>query len=90
MNYVPQLKYASQEQIEQLHGYGVEILKRFGMRVEDPEIRKMLCENGCTEKGDRVYFCDDLIEKTIKNQKKQVVMTSTTGSKLEMEIGKTF
>ncbi len=90
MNDAPQLHYASQEQIEKLHGYGVEILKRFGMRVEDSALRQQLCENGCTEKGDRIYFCDDLIETTIRNQKRQVTMGSSSGSAVAMEIGRSF
>lgn len=90
MNFVPKLTYLSQEQLEQLHQHGVEILKRFGMRVEDPAMRKLLCEHGCTEKGDRVLFCDDLIEKTIKNQKKQVTMTAPNGSSITLKLGETY
>ncbi|MDO5409431.1 MAG: trimethylamine methyltransferase family protein [Lachnospiraceae bacterium] len=91
MNYIPRLNYVSKEDIAKLHEYGIELLKRFGMRVEDPEIRKMLCENGCTEKGDRVYFCEDLINRTLQAQKNKVTMTAaSTGMKKEFELGKTF
>lgn len=90
MNYVPTLNYVSKEEIAKLHEYGVEILKRFGMRVEDPKIRTMLKENGCTEKGDRIYFCEDLINRMLKAQQSKVTMTSpTTGMKKEFSIGKT-
>lgn len=91
MNYVPQLNYVSNEDIAKLHEYGVSILQKIGMRVEDPEVRKMLCENGCTEKGDRVYFCEDLIERTLKAQQTKVTMTAaSTGMVKEFELGKTF
>lgn len=91
MNFVPQLNYVSEEQIEKLHQYGMEILKKLGMRVEDPMIRKLLCEHGCTEKGDRIFFTDTLIGDMLKAQKGRVTMTSAvTGMKKEMEIGKTF
>lgn len=91
MNYVPRLNYVSQEQLEELHQYGISILKKLGMRVEDEQIRQMLCEHGCTQKGDRVYFNDELIEKTLKAQKQKVTMTSpVTGMKKELELGKTF
>ncbi|MCH1981300.1 trimethylamine methyltransferase family protein [Ruminococcus sp. OA3] len=91
MNFVPQLNYVSEEQIEKLHQYGMKILKNLGMRIEDPDIRKLLCEHGCTEKGDRICFTDTLIGDMLKAQKGRVTMTSAvTGMKKEMEIGKTF
>lgn len=91
MTYIPHLNYVSEEQIKKLHEYGVGLLANLGMRVEDPQIRALLCENGCTQKGDRVYFCEDLINRTLKAQKRNVTLTSpVTGMKKEMEIGKTF
>lgn len=91
MDFIPQLNYVSDEQIEKIHQYGAGILKKLGMRVEDPEIRKMLCEHGCTEKGGRIFFTDTLIEEVLRAQKGRVTMTSpATGMKKEMEIGKTF
>lgn len=91
MDFIPQLNYVSEKQIEKLHQYGAGILKKLGMRIEDPEIQNMLCEHGCTEKGDRIYFTDTLIEEMLRAQKGRVTMTSpATGMKKEMEIGKTF
>ncbi len=82
MNFVPQLNYVSEEQIEKLHQYGMGILKKLGMRVEDPMIRKLLCEHGCTENGDRILFTDTLIGDMLKAQKGRVTMTSAvTGMK---------
>lgn len=91
MSYIPRLNYVSNEEIAKLHQYGVDILKKLGMRVEDPAVRDMLCEHGCTQKDDRVYFSDSLIEEMLKAQKGKVTMTSpVTGMKKKMEIGKTF
>ena len=91
MSYIPRLNYVSNEEIAKLHQYGVDILKKLGMRVEDPAVRDMLCEHGCTQKDDRVYFSDSLIEEMLKAQKGRVTMTSpVTGMKKEMDIGKTF
>ena len=91
MSYIPRLNYVSNEEIAKLHQYGVDILKKLGMRVEDPAVRDMLCEHGCTQKDDRVYFSDSLIEEMLKAQKGKVTMTSpVTGMKKAMEIGKTF
>ena len=91
MNYVPTLKYVSEEDIEKLHQAGIRILKQYGMRVEDPAVRQMLVDHGCTEKGDRIYFCEDLIHETLKAQKSSVTMTNpVTGMKKEFAIGKTM
>ena len=82
MSYIPRLNYVSNEEIAKLHQYGVDILKKLGMRVEDPAVRDMLCEHGCTQKDDRVYFSDSLIEEMLKAQKGKVTMTSpVTGMK---------
>ena len=82
MSFVPRLKYLDDQEIADLHAYSVKILKTYGMRIEDPEVRKMLCENGCREKDDRIYFCDELLERTINAQKQKVTFTSpVTGMK---------
>lgn len=89
--YIPQLSYADQKQIEYLHQYSVNILKNLGMRVEDPEIRKILCEHDCTEKEDRIYFSDSLIEAAIKNLKHSLIMEgATSGNKLKIELLKSI
>ena len=89
--YSPQLTYANQEQIAYLHQYGVDILAKIGMRVEDPEIRKALCEHGCTEKGDRILFSESLIEETIKNLKQTLTFTChASGKKTVAELYKTI
>ena len=88
MSFVPRLKYLDDQEIADLHAYSVKILKTYGMRIEDPEVRKMLCENGCREKDDRIYFCDELLERTIKAQKQKVTFTSpVTGMKKNMTLG---
>lgn len=90
MNYMPNVTYLSEAQLEKLHKSGVEILKTFGMRVEDPEIRAMLEKEGCSIDGDRVKFTEELIDATIKNLKKKVTLTSRNGNSVTFELGKTF
>lgn len=60
MKAYPKLYSASEEQLELLHQYSIKIIQTIGMRIEDPEVRAMLCEHGCTEKGDRVYLPQNL------------------------------
>ena len=89
--YRPELTYANQEQVKYLHQYSVDILAKIGMKVDDPEIRKALCEHGCTEKGDRILFSESLIDETIKNLKQQVTFTChASGKKTVAELYKTI
>ena len=90
MSTIPRIVYLNEAQLEKLHRSGVEILQTFGMRIEDPEIRKMLADRGCTVEGDRVKFTDELIDATVKNQKSKVTMTTRNGYAVNFELGKTF
>lgn len=90
MSYVPNLTLLSEDQLDKLHQAGLDILDRFGMRVEDPEIRTMLADAGCRIQGDRVHFSADLIEKVIANQKQSVTLRSRLGNTVTVEAGKTF
>lgn len=90
MDFIPVLNYLSKDQLLKLHQAGISILKRFGIRVEDPAMRKLLCDNGCTEVGERIKFSDQLIKDTMKNAKHQVTMKTKRGSSLTLELGKTF
>ena len=55
-NAAPYLKFLTDQQTEDLHAYSVKLLKTYGLRVEDPEVRRMLAENGCHEKDDRILL----------------------------------
>ena len=88
-NTAPYLKLLTDQQTADLHAYSVKILKTYGMRVEDPEVRRMLAENGCVEKDGRVLFCDELIERMLQAQQQHVTLTSpVTGIRKEMAIGR--
>lgn len=91
MKAYPKLYSASEEQLELLHQYSIKIIKEIGMRIEDPEVRAMLCEHGCTQEGDRVYFAPELVAEMIESLKQDVTFTSaTTGQKLKVELGGTY
>ena len=90
MTVLPKTIYLTEAQLEKLHRSGVEILQTFGMRIEDPEIRNLLAEHGCTVEGDRVKFTDELLDATVKNQKQNVTMTTRAGYSVKFELGKTF
>lgn len=89
MSYIPKVTYLNEEQLEKLHQSGVEILQKFGMRVEDEAVRDMLAGQGCTVEGDRVKFTSELIDATVKNQAKQVTMTTRLGNAVTFALGTT-
>lgn len=90
MSFIPRLTYLSEKQLDNLHQSAINILKHFGMRIEDPKMRDLLAQHGCTVEGDRVKFSEDLIEKTVKNQKQNVTMTTRGGVSVNLELGKTY
>jgi len=91
MQYIPRLNYVSDQDIQKLHAYGVGLLEKLGMRVEDPSIRGQLADHGCRIEGERVYFDPDFVDKVVKNQKSSATFTcKSSGNTLNMEIGKTF
>ena len=87
---IPFMSYLNREQLEKLHQSGIAILQKFGMRVEDPAMRDLLVQNGCTAEGERVKFSEDLIEKAVQNQKKQVTMTARNGASVDFRLGNTY
>ena len=87
----PKLYSVSEKQLELLHQYSVKIIQTVGVRIEDPEVRAMLCEHGCREEGERVFFSPELVAEMIKSLKQEVTFTcATTGEKLKVELGGTY
>lgn len=87
----PKLYSVSEKQLELLHQYSVKIIQTVGVRIEDPEVRAMLCEYGCREEGERVFFSPELVAEMIKSLKQEVTFTcATTGEKLKVELGGTY
>lgn len=74
MSFIPQLKIQSDSQIKIIHEKGLEILERFGMQIEDPEIRTWLVDAGNRCEGDRIYFDADFIDKVMCASLSQLVL----------------
>jgi len=90
MAHTPKLSLLGSDQLERLHQAGLDILDRFGIRVEDPAVRTLLGDNGCRVEGERVFFSADLVAKAVANQRKSVTLRSLAGGTLDLEIGKMF
>lgn len=90
MAFIPQLKIQSDAQIAKLHEKGLEILQKYGMQIEDPEIRTWLVDAGNKCEDDRIYFDPDFIQKVIENNAHPILLTSPKGATVELAIGKTL
>jgi len=75
----PMLRMLDEEEIGQIRQASLEILDRFGARVDDPLLRDRLHDYGCRIEGDRVYFPAQVVEKTLANVRKEVSFVSRSG-----------
>lgn len=87
MIFNPKLRFVSDVQLADMHQAALDILSKFGVYVMDPEIRDILCDAGCTKKGERVFFSEELILNVVKRQKQEVIMKGRTGKQLCMKFG---
>jgi len=58
--------YLSSEQVQKIHEASLEILKKIGIGNRSKRMRDLLLDNGCKEKGDRILFTQDVIDKGLK------------------------
>lgn len=85
----PRLNYVDKEGIETIHNAALEILSKYGMKVEDENIRNLFKENGCIVDGDRVKIHEDLINKMIDNKKNVIDIYDAEGKPFRLEPNKT-
>jgi len=62
------LELFSKDEIQEIHNASINILEEIGINVEDPNLRKVLGENGAIITADSPYvkFPDSLIKETLK------------------------
>ncbi|MGD9139792.1 MAG: trimethylamine methyltransferase family protein, partial [Desulfobacterales bacterium] len=63
----PAIQVLTQEQIEKIHYYSLEILGTVGIRVDSPQARKRLTKNtGCSERDRVVRLPAELVDWALK------------------------
>jgi hypothetical protein len=58
--------YYSEEQLLQVHEASLDFLKKVGISTSSERFRTLLLDNGCIEKGKRILFTQDVIDKGMK------------------------
>ncbi|MBF0530417.1 MAG: trimethylamine methyltransferase family protein, partial [Deltaproteobacteria bacterium] len=76
----PLLKVINREQALAIHTAALEILEKIGIKMEHPEVRRMLLDNGCRAgEGDWLYIPGFLVEDALKSAPRQIVLYDQTG-----------
>lgn len=83
------MEYVSKENIEQIHQAGLDILYKYGIKVQDPEVRKLMEEYSCKVEGERVKIPREIIEKVLKNLKKKITFIGADGKLIIIQPGVT-
>jgi trimethylamine--corrinoid protein Co-methyltransferase len=69
-----QYKPLTTDQVEQIHQGSLEILKRTGVQIEEPQALDLFRENGAEIDGNRVRIPEKLIQRALKSASKSVVL----------------
>ncbi|MGL5695138.1 MAG: trimethylamine methyltransferase family protein, partial [Peptostreptococcaceae bacterium] len=60
MNNNMMLNFVGNEQIQEIHEAALEILSKYGMKVQDPKVRELMEGYGCETVDDRVKIPSSL------------------------------
>lgn len=80
--------YFSDAELEQMHEATIEILKKIGISTTSKRFKELLLDNGCKEKGDRIVFTEDVIDKALKTVPAEFNIYGRNGCDLVIEMGK--
>ncbi len=81
-------EYFNDAELEQMHGATVELLKRVGINTTSDRLKTILLDNGCKEKGDRIVFTEEIIEKALKSAPSEFNIYGRDGCDVVIEMGK--
>jgi len=76
---VPRLNILSKEKLEMIHLATLEVLRRTGVVVKEPEAVNILKKGGCFVDGERVRFPAHLVEWALRNTPSRVCMCDRNG-----------
>ena len=77
---VAPLRVFSDEQVEELHGASLEVLRRTGVKVAFPEAVELLKKAGCWVDGERVRIPQHLVEWAIRTAPSKVTVCDRDGN----------
>ena len=79
VQFTPEFRVLSDDQIEELHLKTLEVLRRTGTLVKEPEGREILKKAGCWVDGERVRYPAHLIEWALRTAPPRVVLCNRKG-----------
>lgn len=83
----PLWRFVGDPEIKQIHQTSLHLLEKYGVKVDDSEVRKDLYQCGCNVDGDRVRFSADFIEKVLGNVKKEISFVGPHGRRVDVKPG---
>ncbi len=76
---IPRLNFLSKEKLDLIHSSTLEVLRRTGVQVDEPEAVDILKKGGCYVEGDRVRIPAHLVEWALRNTPPRVCMCDRNG-----------
>ena len=76
---IPRLNVLSREKLELIHHSTLEVLRRTGVAVKEPEALEILKKGGCDVSGERVRIPENLVEWAFEKTPPRVVMSDRNG-----------
>jgi trimethylamine--corrinoid protein Co-methyltransferase len=87
----PFMRMISEDQVRDLHYATLQILRHTGVKMQDPQGRKILLEAGAWESGDRIKIPENLITDAIDKAPSRIPMYTRLGKlTMPLELGKIF
>jgi trimethylamine--corrinoid protein Co-methyltransferase len=71
-----------------MHEASVDILQRIGIATSSDRLKGLLLDNGCKEKGERILFTEEIIDKALKTVPENFNIYGRNGCDLVIEMGK--
>ena len=81
LHFTPTLRVIDDEQIEQIHWAGLEVLERTGITLTHPAARDLLYSAGARVDGDRVRIPSWLVEDAIRKAPSRVILGRRNGER---------
>lgn len=76
---IPRFNTLSEDKIELMHLYTLEILRRTGVAVKEPKALEILKKGGCFVEGERVRLPEYLVEWALQNAPPRVALSDREG-----------
>jgi trimethylamine--corrinoid protein Co-methyltransferase len=80
--------YFDDAELERMHEASVDILQRIGIATSSDRLKGLLLDNGCKEKGERILFTEEIIDKALKTVPENFNIYGRNGCDLVIEMGK--